>query len=172
MKAYYYIVAILIIVSSSYGQHTPLEILSLHATDNLIVLENDKFVAYDAKRLKSLEYVVFYYSAGWCPPCKVYTPGLADTYRKLRAKGKNNFEIIMTSWDKSDEALLDYFQKYKLPWPVLKREQNAINPIAGQNRNNSIPFGALASSQLKPVYYTRTEAGVVNLAAELEKIVK
>ncbi|CAG9862266.1 unnamed protein product [Phyllotreta striolata] len=41
----------------------------------------------------------FYFSANWCPPCRAFTPQLADIYRIIRKK-EPNFEIIFVSSDR------------------------------------------------------------------------
>merc|ERR1719495_1556006 len=37
-----------------------------------------------------------YFSAHWCPPCRGFTPKLAETYKKLKEQGQN-FEIVFVS---------------------------------------------------------------------------
>ncbi|GJQ75413.1 hypothetical protein Trydic_g23582 [Trypoxylus dichotomus] len=41
----------------------------------------------------------FYFSAHWCPPCKAFTPQLAEVYRLVR-KREPTFEIIFVSSDR------------------------------------------------------------------------
>ncbi|KAF2899802.1 hypothetical protein ILUMI_06384, partial [Ignelater luminosus] len=41
----------------------------------------------------------FYFSANWCPPCRAFTPQLAEVYRLLR-KREPGFEIIFVSSDR------------------------------------------------------------------------
>ena len=43
--------------------------------------------------------VGLYFSAHWCPPCRMYTPKLAEQYAKLVAAGKP-FEIVFVSSDR------------------------------------------------------------------------
>ncbi|XP_017770578.1 PREDICTED: nucleoredoxin-like, partial [Nicrophorus vespilloides] len=40
----------------------------------------------------------FYFSANWCPPCRAFTPQLAEVYRLIR-KREPGFEIIFISSD-------------------------------------------------------------------------
>lgn len=60
-----------------------------------------------------------YYSAHWCPPCRGFTPKLAEWYKGMKAKdaGKN-FEMIFVSSD-SDQAAFDEYYK-EMPWLALK----------------------------------------------------
>ncbi|KAJ8977012.1 hypothetical protein NQ317_018383 [Molorchus minor] len=44
----------------------------------------------------------FYFSANWCPPCRAFTPQLAETYRIIKKK-EPGFEIIFVSSDRSTQ---------------------------------------------------------------------
>merc|ERR1712032_109528 len=56
-----------------------------------------------------------YFSAHWCPPCRGFTPQLAEWYDKdLKAKG---FEVVFISSDKDAGEFYDYFDEQ--PWLAL-----------------------------------------------------
>eukprot|EP00286_Rhodomonas_abbreviata_P019009 CAMPEP_0181309380 /NCGR_PEP_ID=MMETSP1101-20121128/11981_1 /TAXON_ID=46948 /ORGANISM="Rhodomonas abbreviata, Strain Caron Lab Isolate" /LENGTH=104 /DNA_ID=CAMNT_0023415857 /DNA_START=42 /DNA_END=353 /DNA_ORIENTATION=+ len=57
-----------------------------------------------------------YFSAHWCPPCRGFTPKLAESYKAIRAAGKS-FQIVFLSSDKDDSAFLEYFAEQ--PWLAL-----------------------------------------------------
>jgi nucleoredoxin len=93
----------------------------------------------DAKLLKpdggdclggSLNGKVFglYFSAHWCPPCRGFTPQLAEWYKKdLKDKG---FEIVFVSSDRDDDSFKQYFAEQ--PWLALdyadrKRKEQLSN---------------------------------------------
>lgn len=69
-----------------------------------------------ADALANAEVVGLYFSAHWCPPCRNYTPKLADTYKELR---NNNlpFEIVFVSSDKDDASFSEYYSTH--PWKAL-----------------------------------------------------
>jgi len=46
-----------------------------------------------------------YFSAHWCPPCRSFTPQLADAYEKCM--GDKNFEIIFLSSDRDENAFTE-----------------------------------------------------------------
>ncbi len=46
------------------------------------------------------KHLLLYFSASWCPPCKMFTPLLAEWYTKKKKEGKVDFEIIFVSSDK------------------------------------------------------------------------
>merc|ERR1712193_506183 len=57
----------------------------------------------------------FYFSAHWCPPCRGFTPQLAEWYTKdLKSKG---LEVVFVSSDKDHEQFADYFKE--MPWLAL-----------------------------------------------------
>jgi len=59
--------------------------------------------------------VGIYFSAHWCPPCRGFTPKLAEFYKKRH--NEKNFEIVFVSSDKNE----DEFQTYRkeMPWLAL-----------------------------------------------------
>lgn len=61
--------------------------------------------------------VGLYFSAHWCPPCRHFTPQLADLYRKYTSEGKA-FEIIYISGDRSQEEARAYYAE--MPWKMLR----------------------------------------------------
>jgi len=60
--------------------------------------------------------VGIYFSAHWCPPCRGFTPKLAETYTKMKAAGKP-FEIVFASSDRDQGAFDGYFAE--MPWLTL-----------------------------------------------------
>jgi len=56
-----------------------------------------------------------YFSAHWCPPCRGFTPELAQWYSKsLHAKG---LEVIFVSSDRDENSFKEYFGE--MPWLAL-----------------------------------------------------
>ena len=48
------------------------------------------------------KHIALYFSAHWCPPCKQFTPVLAELYKKLQASG-TDLEIIYVSLDRTPD---------------------------------------------------------------------
>lgn len=88
---------------------------------------NTRLVAREGKSVKRFreskvpqsDYIAFYYSASWCPPCKAFTPKLVDFYNKTRSK-HDNFELVYISSDSNEDAQEKYMVDYEMPWPAVK----------------------------------------------------
>ncbi|XP_071501908.1 tryparedoxin-like [Diadema antillarum] len=64
-------------------------------------------------------YVGLYFSAHWCPPCRAFTPNLAEFYKKFKAKPekKDQFEIVFISSDQTEDQCKMYFAD--MPWLMV-----------------------------------------------------
>lgn len=83
-----------------------------------------KLLRLDGKSLKKCEdatkpekYYVFYYTASWCPPCQAFTPSLVEWYDKNK---NDNFELVLITSDRDEDAMEDYAKSKKMTWPQLK----------------------------------------------------
>ena len=74
-----------------------------------------------------------YFSAHWCPPCKAFTPKLAEFYRSLRAQGRDDFEIIFVSSDKSKAEFSAYASQ--MPWLSIDYDRRDLQASLGQAFN-------------------------------------
>jgi len=99
------------------GEEFPWRPKSLHE-----ILSGSKLIGKDGPVASSaLEGKVLglYFSAHWCPPCRGFTPKLAEWYTKnLQAKG---MEIIFISSDKDEGAFKEYYKEQ--PWLALDYSQ-------------------------------------------------
>jgi len=67
--------------------------------------------------------VLVYFSAHWCPPCRGFTPVLAEAYKKHSA---NDVEIVFVSSDQDQSSFDSYFAQ--MPWmavPFADRDQKS-----------------------------------------------
>jgi len=60
--------------------------------------------------------VGIYFSAHWCPPCRGFTPVLAEFYKHVNSKEKV-LEIVFASSDKDEKSFNEYFET--MPWIAL-----------------------------------------------------
>merc|ERR1712060_969772 len=78
-----------------------------------------------ADALKGKKRIAIYFSAHWCPPCRGFTPKLAERYKELVGKGED-FEVVFVSSDKDEAAFSEYYAS--MPWlalPFADREAKA-----------------------------------------------
>lgn len=59
--------------------------------------------------------VGLYFSAHWCPPCRGFTPKLAQFYEKYHSE--KNFEVVFVSSDKNESEWQEYYKE--MPWLAL-----------------------------------------------------
>jgi nucleoredoxin len=71
-----------------------------------------------------------YFSAHWCPPCRGFTPKLAEFYENGL---KDKMEIFFVSSDKDQKAFDEYFAE--MPWQALpferRKEKSILSDMFG-----------------------------------------
>jgi nucleoredoxin len=75
--------------------------------------------------------VCYYFSAHWCPPCRQFTPVLAEAYKSWKASGKS-IEVIFLSSDQSPDDWKEYFES--MPWlaiPLGDKRKDAMSKQFG-----------------------------------------
>lgn len=81
--------------------------------------------------------VGLYFSAHWCPPCRGFTPQLAEMYKAAKEKGLP-FEIIFASSDRDEESFKEYFES--MPWVALPYADRALKEeLSDRFKVNGIP---------------------------------
>lgn len=68
------------------------------------------------QQLAGKELVFLYNSAGWCGPCRRFTPTLVDFYEDNG--GGERFEVILVSHDRTLADAADYMKDAKMPWAM------------------------------------------------------
>ena len=73
--------------------------------------------------------IAVYFSAHWCPPCRSFTPKLANFYGKVKqSQNGDKFELIFLSSDRTEEEFKEYLGQ--MPWYSLsydKRSEKVYN---------------------------------------------
>jgi len=80
--------------------------------------------------------VMIYFSAHWCPPCRGFTPKLAEYYKKHAAS--KGFELVFASSDKDQSAFDSYYGE--MPWLALPyAERDRKETLSKKYKVNGIP---------------------------------
>jgi len=87
-----------------------------------------------------------YFSAHWCPPCRGYTPKLAEKYNELKKDGKK-IEIIFVSSDRSEKDAMAYYESH--PWLLLDySDRDMKSALSAKFRIQGIPSLILLDNNL------------------------
>uniref|UniRef100_A0A913HH17 protein-disulfide reductase n=1 Tax=Strongyloides stercoralis TaxID=6248 RepID=A0A913HH17_STRER len=80
--------------------------------------------------------VALYFSASWCPPCKSFTPVLADFYSEASEMG---LEIVFVSFDRSESDLNSYVKSHHGNWLHIPFGSEHIQQLAKEYDVRGIP---------------------------------
>lgn len=58
-----------------------------------------------------------FFRAHWCPPCRNFTPKLAERYKGLSNEVKEKLDIVFVSLDEDQSSFDEYFND--MPWKAL-----------------------------------------------------
>ncbi len=118
------------------------------------------------------KYFAFYRSAHWCPPCRKFTPSLVEFYNKQKSKGAA-FELIFVSSDREEDAMAEYMNEYKMPWPAFRFGENKdLVKSYGSGIPNLIVTDADGNKLLDSYNSAKEYTGPSQVMAELEKLLQ
>jgi nucleoredoxin len=82
----------------------------------LLVKVDDNVVSKPtAEVLSGKKFVLFYFSAHWCMPCRKFTPLLSVTYEDL--EDKSEVEVVFVSADEDKGGFDEYYGE--MPWAAV-----------------------------------------------------
>jgi thiol-disulfide isomerase/thioredoxin len=61
--------------------------------------------------------LIIFSRAHWCPPCRNFTPKLAEIFKKVDNKIKDKLDIVFVSCDEDQADFDEYFKE--MPWKAL-----------------------------------------------------
>ena len=94
---------------------------------SLVTAEDGKFTS-NYGGVTNPKFTAIYYSAHWCPPCRLFTPKLVEWYNEFQPKHKD-FQLIFASSDKDEKAMLEYMSETKMPWPAVQFAQKKMSGV-------------------------------------------
>lgn len=88
-------------------------------SNRLVSLSGKRTQPVADQSVKDAKYIALYYSAGWCGPCRAFTPELVRFYNENKAKIPG-FELVFMSQDNSEPEMEKYMAEMSMPWPALR----------------------------------------------------
>lgn len=128
------------LLSFSVAEETTTELSALmkELKGSLVKVEGKSLKKFDDTSLSESKYIVLYFSAHWCPPCRTFTPKLVEFYNQYKPNNPE-MEFIFVSRDRSDDAMKDYMIEASMPWPAIKLSQVERKKTVNSYAGNGIP---------------------------------
>lgn len=79
----------------------------------------------DAEEALKGKVILVYFSAHWCPPCRMFTPVLKDCYGQMK-ENECEVEIVFVSSDRSEADMNSYFQGEHGDWLVVPFDDKSL----------------------------------------------
>ena len=117
-----------------------------------------------SKDVLSGKTVGIYFSAHWCPPCKLFTPELV----KLRDANEEKFEVVFVSNDHTQKAQMNYMKEADMKWYTLPYRSATANALAQKFQVRGIPSLVIVSDEGKII----SKDGVAEVRASPQKALK
>ncbi|XP_023931876.1 nucleoredoxin-like protein 2 [Lingula anatina] len=111
------------------------QILEIFRGKDLISRQNLKVKADEALQCRV---VGLYFSAHWCPPCRMFTPKLAEIYAELKRRNAP-FEVVYLSCDQSEDQMQMYMKESHGDWLALPFGNPLIEELKTKYKVNAVP---------------------------------
>jgi len=115
---------------------------------SLVRLGNSGFVPADDDAIGKKKFILYYFSAHWCAPCRKFTPQLVEYYNRVAAQHPE-FEIVFYSFDKSAAEMESYMRGMNMPWPAIDYEKRNEKPELLKPAGDGIPSLVLVEASGK-----------------------
>jgi nucleoredoxin len=101
---------------------------ALEALLGAVVVNGNRQPVSVSSLIKEGKVIGLYFSAHWCPPCRGFTPALANFYNHMKQTRGDVFEVVFVSSDQDESQWSQYFSE--MPWLAL--------PFADRSRKQAI----------------------------------
>lgn len=108
-------------------------VVSMESLLGKTLLGQDNKTIATNKALEQKEFVLLYFSASWCPPCRAFSPVLKEFYK--HTKNDSNVEIVYIASDKDYAEFQEYFGS--MPWLSLP-ETNPSDKTTSSSSPSSV----------------------------------
>lgn len=123
---------------------SPRKVTPLQATLDAAVVDSEG-ADIEAAPLLETDYLLLYFSAHWCPPCRTFTPKFVAFYN-VHGGGKL-FHALLVSSDKSEEKMFAYMRETQMPWPAIRFGSASVEKLKGTYSGSGIPRLVLINPQ-------------------------
>ena len=114
--------------------------------------------------LAGKKHVGIYFSAHWCPPCRGFTPKLAEWYTANAER--LNMDIVFASSDNDEAAFKEYFGE--MPWKALPYSARDLKAkLSKKYKVQGIPSFVIVDAETGELCTTNGREGVSKGAAGL-----
>ncbi len=127
----------------------------------------------DQAKLLKPKYVLIYFSAHWCPPCRAFTPKLVNYYNEKG--GGKDFEILFVSSDEDSTKMGAYMKETSMPWAGLRFGSSKTADIQKKYGGKGIPCLTVLDDKDEAVlrsYVDGQYVGPQHVLAEFSKLIK
>lgn len=116
------------------------------------------------------DYFAFYRGAGWCGPCRQFSPSLVKFYREMKPKHPN-FEVIFISGDKTPAEMRAYAKEAGFSWAAVPEQRQPEMQIVNKLFTNLIPQLVVTDRQ-GTVLIDSARTGTAGALKQLETLLK
>lgn len=88
--------------------------------------------------LRNKRLICVYFAAQWCPPCRMFTPMLADAYRAAKEEALP-IEVVFISSDRSSTDMMAYVRSTHGDWLTLPYGDQLQSVLKARYRVAVIP---------------------------------
>jgi len=90
--------------------------------------------------LEKTPVLALYFSAHWCPPCRQFTPVLAQTYKQAKDAGMaDKVEVVFVSSDRSQGDMSSYMRESHGDWLALPHGSPEVSSLSSMFGVRGIP---------------------------------
>lgn len=111
------------------------------------------------ERLLKNPYILVYFSAHWCPPCRAFTPDLVKYYNENG--GGKTFEILFVSADEDAAKMLGYMKEAAMPWVGLNFGSTKKGELNKKYGGDGIPCLTVVDDKDQVVFHSYVDGKYV-----------
>lgn len=117
------------------------------------------------------KYYAFYRGAGWCGPCRQFSPSLVKFYKEMKPK-HGNFEVYFISGDKTPAEMKAYAKEAGFSWASVPQPRQPQMQIVNRLFTNLIPQLVITDAQGNVLIDSAQTGGPQNALKQFDALVK